>query len=665
MASGRSADSARCVGVVAASAGINNGPFGGGSSGSVFASPFKAASAASPDFFNLASQPRSYSNTRNSNNYFANANTPGSVNAYPGGTNAYSSGNAVGDINTPPQQNSRGQGQNNPQPGTISAETWKQNPNNPKQSPGSPNRNLQNPKQLPSSPNQYPNNLKQLPTNLSQYPNNVKQLPTNPSQYPSVAKAPPAGNQILEGFSSFPTQTSLFTGTLGSPGSTGSQTSRTQLGDFFFQGQDKNPAADLLETGLFGTRDYGEGNGKYNPYQEFLGLDDGSQPALPSTSSPYYGDSNSDYYGDDYYNDNYSDYAPGPYAGNDKNDPTHDTNSRDYNSVAYDDRVDYPADAGYDDRVPNDSSPAYDTEGGRYLDEDNYRPSRGRAEDSYSSYNGSSPASDSDSFSAGSVPGYPAGTDYGDSRDYPVATSYSDTDPGSSTYDVKVQSQSDPTKTPYEGPSYDYDPSETTASDPSDGYDGILASQPTHGYNPSVDGRSDLREVTYHETPSTQTLSTSKPTQPSINTSHPGNDNNAVPSGAVSGFSREPRDPLSDPSRNPSYPSSDPSTNPSQVFSGPSQLSSGFSPSSSPDDGPASTGYSDMEPFVYDGGFVSGISAVDSVDTPAGTLGSYTSVPSSSSSSGNSEPNYPVRSTSDGEYDTPQPVELPPRLQRR
>ena len=589
-------------------------------------------------------------------------------------------------------------------------------------------------------------------------------MPSSPNKYPDQYRGGTqplaAGNQILEGFSSFPAQTSLFTGTLGDTGSQGSSQSRAQLGDFFFQGQDKNPAADLLETGLFGSRDYGEGNGNYNPYQEFLGVEGGTQPALtPDTSQPYYGDGNNDYYGDDYYDDNYSsnDYGPGTYSRTDDNNPNPGADSGDYSNYSngdYDDGADYPTDSGYDDRVPSDSAPAYDT-GGRYRD-GSYRPSQGGAES-----RSDNEAALYDSPSAGTDGGYSPGNGYGDGRDYPVATSYGGSDSGPSPYDVEVQSQSDSAKTAFEGPSYDYDPSDPSGSVPSDDANGALARERTQGYNPPVDSGSDLREVTYHDTPSTQIRTSGKPVHPGLSTPLPGNDvysdysdysdYDTAPSGAGTGLSEQPRDSLSgptrnpssdpstnpsfdpatnpsypssdpasypssdpatnpsyrssdpasnpsypssdpgtnpsypssdsatnpsyrssDPATNPSYPSSDPATNPSYPSSdpatNPSYPGSGSASTPAPDEGPAPGGYSDLGPYVYEGGFVAGISAVDSPDSPTGPQGPYTSAGSGAPSgpgSVNSEPSYAIRSSSAAAYDTPQPVELPPRLQQR
>ena len=261
----------------------------------------------------------------------------------------------------------------------------------------------------------------------------------------------------------------------------------------------------------------------------------------------------------------------------------------------------------------------------------------------------------------------------------------------------------------------DSDPSDPSGSVPLDDANGALARERTQGYSPPVDSGSDLREVTYHDTPSTQIRTSSKPIHPGLRTPLPGNDvyndysdyndyndYDTAPSGAGTGLSQQPRDslsgltrnpsypssdpptnpsfdpatnpsyPSSDPATNPSYPSSDPATNPSYPSSGPatnpSYPGSGSATTPAPDEGPAPGGYSDLGPYVYEGGFVAGISAVDSPDSPTGPPGPYTSAGSGAPSgpgSVNSEPSYAIRSSSAAAYDTPQPVELPPRLQQR
>ncbi|XP_070191456.1 pro-resilin-like [Littorina saxatilis] len=660
--------------------GIQNGPFGGFSdSGSAFSSPFKSPSASSPGFFDLGPKSDVYSpsttnfvngpqqpnlNTNNLNNNNLNSNNINNVNnpvspqpvpTAPIGNTSQQQGQGLGQG----QGQGQVQGQVTPQPGPNPIDNQNQYPDNQNRYPTSQT-------QYPPNQNQLPNNQNQYPPNQNQYPQNQNQVPPTQNRFPGVSQPPPnQGDQLLEGFSSFPVQASIFQNPLGGPsnGVGTIQGAKAQLGDLFFQGSDKNPAADLLETGLFGSKEYGAGNGQYNPYEDFVEANNNQQPAPAPSNYDNGGNSNNyDDYGGDYADRDYRggdggagggggnpDYgAQGNnydnYDGQDYNDrgspssqggggPPYDSypagdyadypsqgDSRDYPSGSQD----YPSDSGKD--YPSDSGRDYPSDSGRDYPTDSRDYPAGNGGDYPSG--GNYPIEYPDKGD------YPGNRDYSSNgEDYPVSSSY-DSDPIPSPYDVKETPQTEPAKT---GDRY----GPGGGSDSSQPYNGILPGEPTDGYNLPEDDAGDKKAVTYYVNPTTQSVSTNLPVDPN---SIPLLDSGVIPTpaGSLGSDNLGPSPSYSaDPSLDPSYPSQDPSY-PSEDPSYPSTPQ----PDSTYDELPP-TGFSDLEPYAYEGGFVSGISAVgDGGLNRAPTVAGTTSSPVAA-------------------FDTPQPIALPPELQRR
>nr|KAG5711208.1 hypothetical protein BaRGS_004852 [Batillaria attramentaria] len=363
--------------------GITAGPFSSSTgSGSVFNSPFQSINS-QKDFFNLGPQTNI-------------AAGPGSV-----------------------ASNTK-----------LGASLNNNNNNNPNQA--NVNNNVQNPNQNSNNNAYFPdnnnsNNANGYPVNSGAGNAGQQQNPHSGIQQglPNQNQAPKQGylqpGQVLEGFSSFP-QTSLFGSTVGNSEPADNQGPRQQLGDIFFRGQDKNPAAGLLETGLFGTRDYGQGNNAYDPYADFL--DAGDNGGSSSQEMPSYYNDNNNNYNNDY--DNYKDSAANSNYGT-------------------------PSNAGYSNNDQNYAEP-----GTNYYDR---APEDTSSDGSYPSSNSYDPAYDNTypSGQSGGSDGY--GDPYDQGYDQP---SYPDTYPGSSQYDDQGYPSSDPSSSTNSGPtSAGYDPRES------------------------------------------------------------------------------------------------------------------------------------------------------------------------------------------------------------